>query len=156
MDNKEVIRELFAAFARRDGEAMARYYHAQAVFKDPVFGELKSAEIAAMWKMLCARGKDLQIDLVSYDANGDQGNAAWEAKYTFSKTGKFVHNKIRSQFSFRDGLIASQTDDFDFWRWAKMALGTPGRWFGWTPLVRNAVRKEAKRSLQSEAGEARP
>ncbi len=29
-----------------------------------------------------------------------------------------------------------------------MALGTPGRLLGWTPMIRNAVRKEAKRSLQ--------
>lgn len=149
MDNKQIIQELFAAFGRRDGEAMARYYHPQAVFKDPVFEELRAEQIANMWKMLCGRGKDLQIELVRCDANGDTGSAQWEAKYTFSKTGKLVHNKVSSQFTFRDGLIISQTDDFNFWAWAKMALGTPGRLLGWTPMIRNAVRKEAKRSLQS-------
>jgi hypothetical protein len=60
-----------------------------------------------------------------------------------------VHNKVVSNFVFKDGLILSHKDDFDFWRWASMALGSRGRLLGWTPIVKTAVRKEAKRSLAS-------
>jgi ketosteroid isomerase-like protein len=147
MDNRKIIEEFFAAFGRRDAEGMVRHYHPELTFEDPVFGQLSHAQAANMWKMLCARGKDLTIRLVESDATSTNGHAVWEAQYTFSKTGKLVNNKVRSEFGFRDGLIVHQKDDFDFWRWASMALGTRGRLLGWTPLVKNAVRKEAKRSL---------
>lgn len=148
MDNKNVIRDFFAAFGRRDADGMIRHYHQDFSFEDPVFGKLTRSEAAAMWKMLCGRATDLQVELRSFDADEKTGYGEWEAKYTFAKTGNFVHNKIRSQFRFRDGLIVEQKDHFDLWRWASMALGTRGRLLGWTPIVQNAVRKEAQRSLQ--------
>lgn len=148
MGNTELVERFFTAFGRRDSEAMIACYHPEIVFSDPVFGELTRVHAAAMWKMLCARGKDLQIVLGRHEANESTGFAEWEAKYTFSKTGNFVHNKVRSELVFRDGLIVSQKDDFDFWKWASMALGARGRLLGWAPLVKNAVRKEAKRSLE--------
>lgn len=154
MDNNEVIKQFFAAFARRDGAGMGSLYHPESKFEDPVFGQLGQAQAAAMWQMLCQRGKDLEITLVRSEADDTRGAADWEARYTFQKTGKFVHNKVHSEFTFRDGLIATQKDDFDFWKWAGMALGTSGRLLGWTPIIKNAVRKEAQRSLSHYASAA--
>jgi len=149
MTNEETVRDFFAAFARRDYAGMTQHYHADAVFEDPVFGKLLSKQIEVMWKMLCLRGHDLQIELKSCDIQADSITAQWEARYTFSKTGRFVINRVRSVFTFRDGKIATQSDSFDFWKWSRQALGFSGQALGWTPLVRNAVRGEAKRSLLS-------
>lgn len=151
MDDVEIIREFYRAFGRRDADAMMRCYHPEIAFRDPVFGELAFPQLKDMWTMLCVRGKDLVIELVRCQAQAGEGGADWEAKYTFQKTGKFVHNKISSRFVFRDSLIVEQTDDFDFWKWASMALGVSGRLLGWTPVLKSAVRKEAKRSLHSYA-----
>jgi hypothetical protein len=54
---------------------------------------------------------------------------------------------VRAQFRFRDGLIAEHRDDFDFHRWASQALGPSGKLLGWTPVLRGAVRKRARDSL---------
>jgi hypothetical protein len=48
---------------------------------------------------------------------------------------------------FTDGLIADHVDAFDFHRWARQALGTSGLLLGWTPLLRNAVRRRARAGL---------
>lgn len=151
MDDTETIRELYRAFARRDAEAMMRCYHPELAFRDPVFGELTFPQVRTMWTMLCARGEDLVIELVRCQAEAGAGSADWEAKYTFLKTGKFVHNKVSSRFVFKDSLIVEQTDTFNFWKWSRMALGTSGRLLGWTPVLKSAIRKEAKRSLHSYA-----
>jgi len=149
MTNEEIVRDFFAAFGRRDHAAMARHYGPDAAFEDPVFGKLSAEQIAQMWKMLCQRGKDLKIELLSCHVDGDECTAEWEATYTFSQTGRFVRNRVRSVFSLRDGKIAQQNDHFNFWKWSSQALGMPGRALGWTPLIRNAVRKKAKRSLET-------
>ena len=52
-----LIHTLYSSFAQRDYKTMAECYHPEARFKDEVF-ELKGNEIAAMWHMLCVRGKD--------------------------------------------------------------------------------------------------
>ena len=149
MDNGQTIIELYEALKRRDGPAMGALYHPDATFRDPVFGQLSRADVVSMWHMLCVRGHDLELELVRSGVNGDRGFAEWEARYAFAKTGKKVHNKVLSQFVFRDGLIYDQVDEFDLWRWLRMALGAPGRLLGWARPLRNAVRKEALRNLQA-------
>src|SRR5437868_888017 len=76
-------------------------------------------------------------------ADDSAGSAHWEARYTFSTTGRFVHNIIDAKFTFRDGKIASHTDSFDFWRWSRQALGGAGLVLGWSPMLRNKVRATA-------------
>jgi ketosteroid isomerase-like protein len=146
--NAELIENFYAAFARRDAPAMAACYAPDARFRDPVF-ELEGGEIGAMWAMLCARGKDLRIVWRDVRADAAAGGAHWEADYTFSATGRPVHNVIDAAFTFRAGRIATHVDAFDLWRWSRMALGLKGTLLGWTPFVHNAVRGQARRGLDA-------
>ena len=146
--NAELLTGFYRAFAARDGEAMASAYTADAEFSDPVFVDLRGDEVGMMWKMLCSRAKDLKIEARDIEAEETRGRAQWEAWYPFTKTGRDVHNVIDATFEFRDGKIARHLDSFDFWRWSGMALGTTGKLLGWTPMIRNAVRGEARRGLQ--------
>jgi ketosteroid isomerase-like protein len=147
--NTALIRKLYAAFARRDGAAMAACYAPDAHFSDPVFTDLDGPEIGAMWTMLCLRAKDLEIRLVSATAGDDTGHARWEADYPFSKTGRIVHNRIAATFRFRRNRIVDHRDEFSLWRWAGMALGPKGVALGWLPPVRAAIRREADKGLRA-------
>lgn len=139
----DVLERFYAAFARRDWEAMGALYHADARFSDPVFPDLDAAGVRALWRMLLSSGTDLRV---TYRVN-DEPTCAWEAVYTFRTTGRPVHNRIVSRFTFRDGLILCQRDHFNFWRWARQALGPAGLWLGWTPLLRHRVRTTAATAL---------
>ena len=144
--NAEVIRELYEAMDRHDGEAMARLYAPDGRFEDPAFGELTGAEAADMWRMLTGRAEDLRVELADHRADGDSGTAHWIATYTF-RTGRSVVNDIRARFRFRDGLILDHRDSFSFWRWSRQALGPIGLALGWTPVLRAVVRKRARADL---------
>lgn len=100
-----------------------------------------------MWAMLIARGKDLRLAVTDVTADDARGSATWEAWYTFSASGRPVHNVIRAAFEFRDGRIVRHVDRFDFWRWARQALGPTGLLLGWTPFLRAKVRATAAGSL---------
>ena len=145
--NAVFLTGFYGAFAAKDGAAMARAYAADAQFSDPVFTDLRGAEVGAMWQMLCARATDLKVEASNIAADDLNGSAHWEAWYTFTKTGRKVHNAIDATFEFKDGKIAVHRDAFDLWRWAGMALGTSGKLLGWTPFLQNAVRKEARAAL---------
>jgi limonene-1,2-epoxide hydrolase len=137
----------FKAFSQRDPVAMGSCYHEAARFTDPVFVDLIAAEARAMWRMLLGRGTDLRITYRIIEENAEGGRCRWEALYTFSRTGRPVRNVVTSTFRFRDGLIVDQRDRFDFWCWARQALGTPGLLLGWSPMLRRKVRSSAREGL---------
>lgn len=142
-----LIRRFYDCFARRDAAGMAACYHAQATFGDPVFQHLQRREAVAMWALLCERGQDLRLEVSDVRADAHNGSAHWVARYTFSKTGRPVVNRIDARFEFQEGLIVRHRDSFDLWAWATMALGLKGRLLGWLPPVQNAIRKESAQLL---------
>jgi ketosteroid isomerase-like protein len=147
--NEELIRRFYAAFAAHDADAMAACYHPDVVFSDPAFGELRGPQVGAMWAMLTSRAKDLRVELAQVRADELAGSARWEAWYTFSASGRQVHNVIDAAFRFRDGLIAEHRDHFPFWRWSRQALGPMGMLLGWTPVVRGKVMRTARAGLDA-------
>lgn len=145
--NESLIERFYGAFAACDGAAMEACYAPDVHFSDPVFPDLRGAEAGAMWRMLTGQAKDLEIELLEHESDGERGSARWLARYTFTQTGRPVVNDVRASFRFADGLIAEHVDDFDFHRWARQALGPAGLLLGWTPFIRSAVRRRARASL---------
>ncbi|HEX4943898.1 MAG TPA: nuclear transport factor 2 family protein [Usitatibacteraceae bacterium] len=145
--HEALVREFYAAFARRDAEAMARSYHDEVFFSDPVFPKLRGEEARDMWRMLVARASDLEIVLDEASADGEGGRARWTARYTFTRTGRKVVNRIEAMFAFRDGKIVRHFDRFSFWRWSAEALGPLGRVLGWSAPVKWMVRRQAASQL---------
>ncbi len=146
--NEKMIRDFYAAFAKRDATGMAQCYHPDVTFTDPAFPMLHGAEASAMWAMLTSRAKDnFEIILVETNADDQGGTAKWEARYTFTQTGRKVHNKIDAVFAFRDGKIIRHIDRFPFWRWSSQALGLIGTVLGWSLPIKSVVRKKAKTAL---------
>lgn len=148
MNNKELITKFYSAFSKRDFESMNLCYHDENNFKDEVF-ELHGKKTAAMWHMLCKRGKDLEISFSNIEVKEELVTAQWEAKYTFSATKRKVLNKINAQFKFKDGLIIEHIDSFNFWRWSSQALGVPGYLLGWSSILKNKVKHQADNSLNA-------
>jgi ketosteroid isomerase-like protein len=145
--NESLIERFYAAFNERDGAAMAACYAPNVSFSDPVFPHLEGAEAGAMWRMLTGQAKDLRVELLEHEADGERGSASWRAHYTFTRTGRPVVNEVRASLRFADGSIVDHRDEFDFYRWARQALGTTGLLLGWTPKVRSGVRRQARASL---------
>jgi ketosteroid isomerase-like protein len=145
--NEAVIERFYAALGRRDAEAMLACYAPDVTFSDPVFPDLDAAGVAAMWRMLCERGKDLAVVASGIEADATTGRAHCEATYTYSATGRRVVNRIDATFAFRDGRICRHRDRFDLYRWLRQALGWKGVLLGFLPAVQRKVRSQAASAL---------
>ena len=147
--SKATIERFYAAFAQLDGAVMQACYAPDASFDDEVFSLRGREQVGGMWRMLCDTTKAKGRDAWKVEASAiTDSSAHWEAHYRFSTTGRMVHNIIEAKFEFGpDGLIRRHRDSFDFWRWSRQALGTPGLLLGWTPIVRNKVRAQAAANL---------
>ena len=145
--NAELIRNFYTSFGDRNAGGMAACYHPAVTFSDEVFTDLKGERVAGMWQMLCERARDLKVEFRDIEADDSAGRAHWEAWYTFSATGRPVHNKIDAHFEFREGKIIRHRDSFNFWKWASQALGPTGTLLGWSGFVKNRVRSQAARNL---------
>ncbi|MBL8949180.1 MAG: nuclear transport factor 2 family protein, partial [Myxococcaceae bacterium] len=91
--NAQLIERFYTAFSKRDGEGMAACYASDVKFSDPVFPDLQGPRAGGMWKMLCSRAADLQIEFRDVQANDTEGSAHWDATYTFSATNRKVLNR---------------------------------------------------------------
>jgi hypothetical protein len=105
--------------------------------------------------MLCALAKDLEITLGAVAALGTSGSAHWEANYTFSKTGRAVHNVIEASFTFLDDKIVRHVDRFGmdaFDPWNDQKRGAAGAG-GFSP---KAAVKEKRPCQGYQQGRSRP
>lgn len=146
-NNKALIESFYRAFQNKDFKTMADCYHPDAYFRDEAFELNGGKEAGAMWHMLCERGTDMKM---TFSVTEEQGKitAHWEPTYSFSQTGRFVHNIIDAEFEFKDGKIIKHIDRFNFWSWSRQALGLPGLVLGWTPLLRKKVSAMAMGNLR--------
>lgn len=145
--NELLINKFYRAFSEKDSQTMVDSYHAEADFSDPVFQKLHGSEIGMMWTMLCLQSASLEIAYENVQADDKRGRADWSAKYSFGRAKRKVHNKIHAEFTFEDGKIIKHTDNFDFWRWSRMALGPLGFIMGWNSIVKVNIRKQAMANL---------
>lgn len=146
--NEALITRFYSALQQKDFTGMGNCYHADATFKDEAFDLGTVREIRKMWEMLCLRGKDMRVEFRDVQANDKNGTAHWDAYYTFSKTGRKVHNSIDASFRFKDGLIIEHRDHFNFYRWSKQSLGLPAILLGWTGFFQKKVRGTAMDGLR--------
>jgi ketosteroid isomerase-like protein len=143
-----LIERFYACFQQLDGDGMTHCYHENIEFSDPIFPNLRGSKVGAMWRMLCSQAREFELTVKGIQSDDTTGRVHWEAKYIFSKTGRSVHNKIDATFRFQDEKIIHHLDRFNFWKWSIMALGPVGVLFGWSPLVKNKVRKQAAENLE--------
>lgn len=146
---KETIEKFYQAFQNFDAERMITYYHKEIQFEDPAFGVLNGEKAKNMWRMICNSLKEQNGKVIVINIAGDNKNglANWEVHYYFSKTGKKVHNIIKAEFEFKDGLIIKHTDRFDLYKWSKQAFGVKGVLIGWTPFFKKKLIIETNRLL---------
>ncbi len=146
--NEQLIHHFYTCFKNKDYSGMQSCYADNATFSDAVFKNLNSDQVKAMWQMLILKGKDMRIEFGQISADEKTGKAHWDAYYTFSATGKNVINKIDANFEFENGKIVKHIDDFNFYVWAKQALGTTGLLLGWTGFLKNKIQTTAMANLQ--------
>ena len=144
---KNLIETFYTGLKERNADKMIACYHDDIVFEDPAFGKLKGERAKKMWQMLCKNGKNLHIDFSNIKADDQQGSAHWEAKYTFSQTGRSVHNKVDAQCEFKDGKIIRHTDHFNLHQWAGQAMGWKGKLLGGTNFFKNKLHQQTNKTL---------
>ncbi|ETZ19730.1 nuclear transport factor 2 family protein [Pedobacter sp. V48] len=147
--NEELIRHFYISFQNKDIKAMQDCYADSATFSDPVFTNLNAKQVRSMWAMLIKSGKDMRIEFKNISGNEQVVSAEWDAYYTFSATGNMVVNRIKASFLIENGKITKHTDHFNFYIWAKQALGFTGLLLGWTTFLRNKISTKAKGNLET-------
>jgi ketosteroid isomerase-like protein len=149
-EENSVIESFYASFGAGDADGMERCYHPEVHFSDPVFPDLRGPEVMKMWRTLLGRADDLEVVLGEHAGGADEGSAHWTARYTFARTGRFVVNEIDASFRFSEGRIIEHQDHFDFWKWSRMALGAPGLFMGWSPMLKKKVRAQSALLLAAD------
>jgi ketosteroid isomerase-like protein len=146
-NNEQLIRNFYQSFQNKDYKAMQNCYADDAIFNDAIFKNLNSKQVKALWEMLITRGKNFSLTFDNIKADKNAGSADWTATYTFSGTNRKVINHVKADFIFENNKIIKHTDDFDFYKWSRQALGLQGLLLGWTSFLKSKVQRSAMRGL---------
>lgn len=146
--NEQLIKHFYTCFQNMDYKGMQACYAENATFNDAVFKNLNADQVKAMWQMLISSAKEFKIEFSKVAADEKTGSAHWDAYYIFSKTGNNVVNRIDATFEIEDGKIVKHTDHFNFYTWAKQALGTTGLLLGWTSFLKKKIQTTAMDNLE--------
>jgi len=146
--NEKLIEHFYTCFSNKDFKGMQACYGDEATFSDAVFKNLNAPQVRAMWEMLITKGKDMRIQFRNIKATEHSRSAHWDAYYAFSTTGRKVINRIDTHFTFENGKIIKQVDDFNFYKWSKQALGLSGLLLGWTSFLRQKITATAMANLE--------
>jgi ketosteroid isomerase-like protein len=147
-ENQALIQKFYTAFQNLDAKAMQECYGPNPIFSDPVFGILEGSQVGAMWEMLCKNAREFTLtfnDIQILDP--EYASCRWTAVYRFSATGRMVTNHVKAYLRIEKGKITEHTDQFDFWKWARQALGARGLLLGWTGYLRARVHRAATGNL---------
>jgi len=128
---------------------MVSLYSDDIILQDPAFGKLEGERAKNMWRMLCEsqKGQDFKVKYSQVFCDQTRGAAHWEAFYTFSRTGRKVHNIIEAKFDIKDGKIIRHIDTFNLHRWAKQAMGFSGFLLGWSGFFKNKLQTQTNKLL---------
>ncbi len=137
----------YSAFKDLDDVGMNATYSYTVLFSDSAFGELDADRVRAMWSMLCGSQKstDFRLNFEVLEESESKAIVHWEAFYTFSQTGRKVHNKIRAELSLEGGEIVEHSDSFNLYSWSKQALGFQGLLIGWSPFFKKKLQVHTNR-----------
>ncbi len=147
MPEKSIVKQFYKAFQQLDATTMTACYHDEIVFEDPAFGCLEGDRARAMWTMLCQNAKDLEVTFKILEEDDKKATVKWEAVYTFSKTGRKVHNIVTADMVLEEGKIIQHKDHFKLWKWAAQAMGLRGRILGGTTFFKKRLQQQTNRLL---------
>lgn len=147
--NGVLLEKLFQSLNEKDHHNMAMCYHTDAEFKDIAFKLNGRKQIHSMWHMISESDLHASFDILSVD--DETGTVDLTDDYTFRDTGRPVHNVIRSEFRFRDGLIIKHNDSCDAFDWGVQALGPVKGFISW--LVPATRRSKASSILEKFVNE---
>lgn len=142
------IEKFYTAFSKGDAAGMIECYDDNIVFTDPAFGTLEGDRAKAMWQMLLQnKNSELTVTFNILENTETRGKVNWEAKYLFGPSKRKVHNKITANLELKNGKIVRHIDEFDRWKWSRMALGFKGLLLGWTPFMGKMINKTTQTRL---------
>ncbi len=147
--NEELVTRFYTAFQQLDAAGMNACYSDDIIFSDPAFGLLKGEEVKAMWEMMCRNAREFSLSFSNIQPVDEEYiTCQWTASYLFSRTGHHVTNHIKAFMRISEGKIIEHSDAFRLSTWLAQAFGWKGKLLGWTGVMKRAVQKNARKSLQ--------
>ncbi|WP_051418467.1 nuclear transport factor 2 family protein [Mesoplasma seiffertii] len=149
MGKQEILDSFYTAFKNGDSEKMNSLYSKKVTFNDAIFENLNYKQVTNMWTSLLATKEQSQfvVDFEIKNLN-EEIFVVWTATYLFGPKRRKVVNVVESRMTIQDEKIIVHTDSFDFYNWAKQAIGGPAIIFGKQKWFQKKVAAKAMNKLK--------
>lgn len=141
---RQVTDRLFSALRRRDAADVAACYDKDAVFSSPFIGDVRGAEVEALWRAIFAATRDSTLSYTIVDLGLTTARVEGMATFSLVTSGRSVTSRFDSALYIRDQRVVCHDDTFDAWAWACMAFGPTGLILGWSKAWRRRMAQDVR------------
>ncbi|MCK6549511.1 nuclear transport factor 2 family protein [Myxococcota bacterium] len=117
---RDVVTQFYAAFERKDVDAMEKLYAPDVKFQDAIFSFGDRDGVTHMWRKLFEADPNAKLRFTLDAADGPNVRGHWVADYHVN--GRPVHNEVSTTMKIVDGKITEHHDDFSWKKWAPQAF----------------------------------
>ncbi|KAH8923203.1 hypothetical protein BT69DRAFT_1262631 [Atractiella rhizophila] len=150
-EQQKTIEKYQSSHASLDWEGMSSCLSPTYTFSDPAFPDLDERMSKGMWCMFL-ENRETNKMVVKCGPATKTGENTWEYDYSvdYVLNSRPILNHMHATLTLSPStnLITKQVDHFDFYAWARQALGVSGYLLGWTEMVKGQVRTRAKGRLE--------
>lgn len=142
---------LFSALQRREPEAIAACYEANAIFRAPILGDVLAHNLGPLWRAVFSSTRENALAYTIVDVGLISARVEGVASYVLVFSDRAVTTKFVATLRIRDLRIVYHEDNFDPWLWAQMAYGTRGLALGWSKAWQRRMRGQIRADLRAAA-----
>jgi ketosteroid isomerase-like protein len=139
---RQVTECLFSALRRRDAADVAACYDKDAVFSSPFIGDVRGAEVEALWRAIFAATRDSTLSYTIVDLGLTTARVDGIVTFSLVTSGRSVTSRFNSALHIRDLRVVWHDETFDAWAWACMAFGPAGHLLGWSKAWRRRMAQD--------------
>jgi ketosteroid isomerase-like protein len=139
---RRVTECLFLALRRRDATGVAVCYDQDAVFSSPIIGDVRGADVEALWRAIFAATRDSTLSYEIVDLGLTTARVEGMATFSLVASGRSVTSRFNSTLDIRNRRVVCHDETFDAWAWAGMAFGASGHLLGWSKAWRRRMTQD--------------
>lgn len=150
--SESTLRGYIDALTRHDGTALLSCYHRHASFSDPIHPDLRAERVAWLLRFRLARLESVRGETVWMAGDERKAQMMWRVRWRARgsagrSAGRARSLRVLSTFSFWEGEIVRQVDEFAPWAYLAQVHGLPGAALGWLPARLAGERARAAQAL---------
>ena len=145
---EEIIWSMFGALSNKDFPGLIQHFAPNSRIESTLWGTIEGENLNHYLEILMDASIEVTLPSNLQQIDPQHWQLDWIWKGIDPLNNKLVEVEMQSTFTFTDGKIKSQSDEFSLWTWLSQSRGMMGQMWGWLPWWQQNTQKAHRKYLE--------